>query len=153
MTVSDSKLRHFLGTIFPLFSSMSQQHQLAMEAAFIPTMNVLFDARVTYPLAEIYIKDVNMFLVHPTREDMQQSYDPNILESSMTISHNSFATAVCKEILSSPDSFQTKVLIKIFTSLPLTDSLIIYGDQDHEQQADSPISDDKIHDEPWKHPK
>ena len=32
------------------------------------------------------------------------------------------------------------------------DSLIIYRDQDHEQQADSPIKDDKIHDDPWKHP-
>ena len=48
MTVSDSKLRHVLGTIFPLFSSMSKQHQLAMEAAVIPTMNVLFNACVTY---------------------------------------------------------------------------------------------------------
>ena len=28
--------------------------------------------------------------------------------------------AVCNEILSSPDSFQTKVLIKILTSLALT---------------------------------
>ena len=87
-------------------------------------MNVLFDARVTYPLAEIDMEDVNMFLVHLTREDMQQSYDPNILESSMTIFHNSFATAVCKEILSSPDSFQTKVLIRILTSLPLTQNKV-----------------------------
>ena len=55
---------------------------------------------------------------------MQQSYDPNILESSTTIVHNSFATAVCKEILSSPDSFQTKVLIKILTSLALTQNKV-----------------------------
>ena len=55
---------------------------------------------------------------------MQQSYDPNILGSSTTIVHNSFATAVCKEILSSPDSFQTKVLIKILTSLALTQNKV-----------------------------
>ena len=40
MTESDSKLRHILGTFFPLYCSMSKPHQLAMEAAFIPTMKV-----------------------------------------------------------------------------------------------------------------
>eukprot|EP00090_Calanus_glacialis_P042984 TRINITY_DN7612_c0_g1_i1.p1 TRINITY_DN7612_c0_g1~~TRINITY_DN7612_c0_g1_i1.p1 ORF type:complete len:1486 (-),score=621.94 TRINITY_DN7612_c0_g1_i1:145-4602(-) len=125
MTESDSKLRHILGTFFPLYSSMSKQHQLAMEAAFIPTMKVLFDAPVTSPLSEIDTEDVGMFFVHLTREDMLQSYDPNkkdtnILESCTTTVHDSLAMAVCNEILSSPDSFQTKVLIKILTSLALT---------------------------------
>jgi condensin complex subunit 3 len=143
MTESDSKLRHILGTFFPLYSSMSKPHQLTMEAAFIPTMKVehlwcyffrlfivycfkvLFDAPVTSPLAEIDTEDVGMFFVHLTREDMLQSYDPNakdsnILESSTTTVHDSLSMAVCNEILSSPDSFQTKVLIKILTSLVLT---------------------------------
>jgi len=125
MTESDSKLRHILGTFFPLYSSMSKPHQLAMEAAFIPTMKVLFDAPVTSPLNEIDTEDVGMFFVHLTREDMLQSYDANkkdvnILESSTTTVHDSLAMAVCNEILSSPDSFQTKVLIKILTSLVLT---------------------------------
>merc|ERR1711892_868740 len=125
MTESDSKLRHILGTFFPLYCSMSKPHQLAMEAAFIPTMKVLFDAPVTSPLAEIDTEDVGMFFAHLTREDMLQSYDPNtkdtnILESSTTTVHDSLAMAVCNEILSSPDSFQTKVLIKILTSLALT---------------------------------
>ena len=40
MTESDSKLRHILDTFFPLFSSMSKNNQLAIEAAFIPTMKV-----------------------------------------------------------------------------------------------------------------
>jgi len=125
MTESDSKLRHILGTFFPLYSSMSKPHQLAMEAAFIPTMKVLFDAPVTSPLNEIDTEDVGMFFVHLTREDMLQNFDANkkdvnILESSSTTVHDSLAMAVCNEILSSPDSFQTKVLIKILTSLALT---------------------------------
>lgn len=125
MTESDSKLRHILGTFFPLYSSMSKAHQLAMEASFIPTMKVIFDAPVTSPLAEIDTEDVGMFFVHLTREDMLQSYDAskkdnNILESSTTSVHDSLAMAVCNEILSAPDSFQTKVLIKILTSLQLT---------------------------------
>merc|ERR1712142_882832 len=122
MTESDSKLRHILGTSFPLYSSMSKPHQLAMEAAFIRTMKVIFDAPVTSPLAEIDTEDVGMFFVHLTREDMLQSYDSskkdgNIIESSTTTVHDSLAMAVCNEILSSPNSFQTKVLIKILTSL------------------------------------
>ena len=125
MTESDFQLRHILGSFFPLYSSMSKQHQLAMEAAFIPTMKVLFDAPVTSPLAEIDTEDVGMFFVHLTREDMLQSYDPNkkdtnILESSTTSVHDSLAMAVCNEILSFPERFQTKVLIKILTSLTLT---------------------------------
>jgi len=125
MTESDSKLRHILGTFFPLYSSMSKPHQMTMEAAFIPTMKVLFDAPVTSPLAEIDTEDVGMFFVHLTREDMLQTFDANpketnMLESSTTTVHDSLAMAVCNEILSAPDSFQTKVLIKILTSLGLT---------------------------------
>merc|ERR1719186_225118 len=125
MTESDSKLRHILGTFFRLYSSMSKPHQMTMEAAFIPTMKVLFDAPVTSPLAEIDTEDVGMFFVHLTREDMLQTFDANaketnMLESSTTTVHDSLAMAVCNEILSAPDSFQTKVLIEILTSLVLT---------------------------------
>ena len=86
---------------------------------------MLFDAPVTSPLAEIDTEDVGMFFVHLTREDMLQSFDANskdtnMLESSTTTVHDSLAMAVCNEILSAPDSFQTKVLIKILTNLVLT---------------------------------
>ena len=96
MTESESKLRHILGTFFPLYSSMSKPRQLTMDTAFIPTMKVLFDAPVTSPLSEIDTEDVGMFFVHLTREDMLQSYDPNkkntnILESSSNTVHNSYA--------------------------------------------------------------
>ena len=119
MHESDSK-RRILWTFFPLYSSMSRQHQLAKEAACIPTLNILFDAPVTSPLGEIDTEDV--FLVHLTREDMMHSFDPNkkdnnILESSTTTVHDNLTIAVCNEILSSPDSFQMKVLIKSLTSL------------------------------------
>ena len=96
MTESKSKLKHILGTFFPLYSSMSKPRQLTMDTAFIPTMKVLFDAPVTSPLSEIDTEDVGMFFVHLTREDMLQSYDPNkkntnILESSSNTVHNSYA--------------------------------------------------------------
>ena len=99
--------------------------KLAMEAAFVHTMKVLFDAPVTSHLAEIDTEDVGMLLVHITREDILQSYDPNkkdatILESSTTTVHNNLS--VCNEILSSPDSFQSKILI----SLALTHNNLVH---------------------------
>ena len=129
MTESDSKLRHILGTFFPLYASMSKTHQLSLESAFIPTMKILFDAPVTSPLADIDTEDVGMFFVHLTREDTLQSFKDTQskkavaeVESTNTAVHDSLAFAVCNEILSSPDSFQTKVLIKILTSLQLTNN-------------------------------
>ena len=98
MTESDSKLRHILGTFFPLYCSMSRPHQDAMEAAFLPTIKVLFDAPATSPLAEIDTEDVGMFFVHLTREDMLQSYDPANKETM--VGGNSLKTCVhCTHIL------------------------------------------------------
>ena len=130
MTESDSRLRHVLGTFFPLYSSMSKAHQLALEAAFIPTMKVLFDAPITSPLSEIDTEDVGMFFVHLTREDMLQLYDPEkksaFLESSTTSVHDNMAMAVCNEILSTPNSYQTKSLIKVLTNLALTHNNFVH---------------------------
>merc|ERR1719427_1125747 len=124
MTESDSKLRHILGTFFPLYSSMSEPHQMTMEAAFIPTMKVLFDAPVTSPLNEIDNEDVGMFFVHLTREDMLQQHDPKrageVVASSTTSVHDNLAKLVGNEILSAPDAYQAKVLIKVLTNLQLT---------------------------------
>ena len=96
-----------------------------MESAFIPTMRVLFDAPITSPLNEIDVEDVGMFFVHLTRDDMLQSHDANkkavdILASSSTSVHDSLANLVSNEILSAPDAYQSKVLIKVLTSLQLT---------------------------------
>merc|ERR1719462_237242 len=125
MTEPSCKLRHILGTFFPLYCSMSRANQVSMEAAFIPTMRVLFDAPITSPLNEIDVEDVGMFFVHLTREDMLQSHDVNkksvdILASSTTSVHDSLANLVSNEILSAPDAYQSKVLIKVLTSLQLT---------------------------------
>ena len=124
MTESDSKLRHILGTFFPLYASMNKTNQMALESAFIPTMKVLFDAPVTSPLADIDTEDVGMFFVHLTREDLLQNYEPQRkdVEGESTVSsvHDALAFAVCNEILSSPDSLQTKILIKILSNLQIT---------------------------------
>merc|ERR1719362_1456673 len=125
MTEPSCKLRHILGTFFPLYCSMSRANQVAMESAFIPTMRVLFDAPITSPLNEIDVEDVGMFFVHLTREDLLQSYQGRSsanLEGESTVSgvHDELAFAVCNEILSSPDSMQTKILVKILSSLQVT---------------------------------
>ena len=122
-SLSDYYLRHILGTFIPLNSSMSKHHQLAIEAAFIPTMKVLFRAC----MAEIDMEYVGMFFVYLAREDMLQSCNPikkntNIKDNRSTTVQDSLTMDVCNEILSSPDSFQTKVLIKILASMALTHS-------------------------------
>merc|ERR1719370_1072028 len=105
---------------------MSRANQVSMEGPpSLPTMRVLFDAPITSPLNEIDVEDVGMFFVHLTREDMLQSHDANkkpvdILASSTTSVHDSLANLVSNEILSAPDAYQSKVLIKVLTSLQLT---------------------------------
>ena len=88
MHESELKLRNILRTFFPLYSSMSKQHQFAMEAACIPNMKVLFDASVTSPL-EID-EDVGIFFVQLTREDMLLSYDLNKILTSLVLTHHNF---------------------------------------------------------------
>ena len=131
MTEPSCKLRHILGTFFPLYCSMARQNQVAMEMAFIPTMRVLFDAPITSPLSEIDVEDVGMFFVHLTREDMLQSHDAtkrpvDILAASTTTVHDSLANLVSNEILSAPDAFQSKVLIKVLTVLQLTSNNFVH---------------------------
>jgi len=122
MTESDSMLRHILGTFFPIYCSLSVGNQTAMQEAFIPTMKTIFQAPVTSPLAEIDTEDVGIFFVHLTRPDMLQSFDGEKggSESSTATPHDSLALQVCNQILSVPDGYQTKVMIKILSSLSLT---------------------------------
>ena len=68
----DGKLRHVLGTFFPLYASMARAHQDSIEEAFYPTLRTLFEAPVTSPLAEINVEDVGVFMVQLTREDFLQ---------------------------------------------------------------------------------
>merc|ERR1719319_848454 len=124
MTEATCKLRHILGTFFPLYASMSRGNQVGLEGALIPTMRVLFDAPITSPLNEIDTEDVGMFFVHLTREDMLQQHDPkragDVVASSTTSVHDNLAKLVGNEILSAPDAHQAKVLVKVLTSLQLT---------------------------------
>ena len=41
-------------------------------------------------------------------------------ESTVTSVHDTLAASVCNEILSAPDSLQTKVLVKILSNLQIT---------------------------------
>lgn len=78
-------------------------------------MKTLFNAPPTSPLAEIDVEDLGNFFVQLTREDFLQvraSDGPNV--------HDTMAYSLSNEIISTPDSFYTKSLIKILLSLQLT---------------------------------
>ena len=47
MTEADGKLRHMLGTFFPLYASFSRTNQDAIEESFMMTLNTLIDAPPT----------------------------------------------------------------------------------------------------------
>ena len=109
-------------------SKRSEAVKRVVEKEMIPGLLSLSNNNIAHHLAvgnsdTLYMELVSS--VHLTRgEDMLQSYDPNkptnILKSCTINTHDSLAMAVCNEILSSPDSFQTEELIKILTSLSLT---------------------------------
>ena len=45
-----SRLRHVLGTFFPLYCSLSSHNQHAIRQAFLPTITQLFEAPVSSPV-------------------------------------------------------------------------------------------------------
>merc|ERR1719211_483843 len=75
ITEADGKLRHMLGTFFPLYASFSRTNQDSIEESFMMTLNTLIEAPTTSPLAEVDLEDVGNFYLHLTRSDLLQNTD------------------------------------------------------------------------------
>lgn len=118
MAESDGKLRHVLGTFFPLYASMSRINQDSIEEAFLPTLKTLFDAPPNSPLGSIDIEDVGLFFTQLTREDFLQVRD----SEATTNVHDTMAISLANCILSNPDAFYNKILLKLLTSLQISSS-------------------------------
>ncbi|TRY70433.1 hypothetical protein TCAL_09294 [Tigriopus californicus] len=113
---SEGKLRHILGTFFPLYASVSRSNQDSIEEALLPTLKTLFNAPPTSPLGEIDIEDVGLFFLQLTREDFLQvrgeGQGPNV--------HDSMAFSLSNEILSMPDAYCNKILLKLLVNLQVS---------------------------------
>ena len=135
VTEADGKLRHILGTFFPLYASFSRANQDSIEEAFMPTLKTLFDAPATSPLTEVDVDDVGAFFLQLTRADiLQQTNKMNMagglnrgdnengdIATDIGASvHDAMAYTLCNQILDSPDSFHVKTLIRLLLNLQIT---------------------------------
>eukprot|EP00095_Tigriopus_kingsejongensis_P007922 maker-scaffold1210_size55525-snap-gene-0.20 protein:Tk07922 transcript:maker-scaffold1210_size55525-snap-gene-0.20-mRNA-1 annotation:"hypothetical protein CAPTEDRAFT_225765" len=114
----DGKLRHILGTFFPLYASMSRANQDSIEEAFLPSLKTLFNAPPTSPLGEIDLEDVGMFFLQLTREDFLQVRG----DGQGSCVHDAMAFSLANEILSSPDAYCNKILVKLMVNLQISTS-------------------------------
>ena len=127
ITEADGKLRHILGTFFPLYASFSRANQDSIEESFMPTLKTLFDAPATSPLTDVDIDDVGAFYVQLTRADILQQpsklnrdEDGDIASDIGASVHDAMAYTLCNQILEAPDSFHVKTLIRLLLILQIT---------------------------------
>ena len=79
----------------------------------MPTLKTLFDAPPNSPLGSIDIEDVGLFFIQLTREDFLQVRD----SQATTNVHDTMAFSLANTILTNPDSFCTKIQLKLLTNL------------------------------------
>lgn len=120
LTEANGKLRHILGTFFPLYGSFSRANQDTIEEAFMPTLKTLFEAPATSPLMEVDVEDVGLFLIQLTSQDFLQKSHGHEEVADPTNVHDAMAYSVCSHIISTPDSFHVKTLLKLLLSLQIT---------------------------------
>ena len=120
ITEVNGKLRHVLGTFFPLYASFSRANQDVIEQSFAGTLNTLFEAPVSSPLSEVDIEDVGTFYIQLTRSDLLQNQSGEENHNCGLSAHDAMAYTLCNQILQCPDSFYVKVLIKLLTMLYIT---------------------------------
>ncbi|XP_074847855.1 condensin complex subunit 3 isoform X2 [Carettochelys insculpta] len=120
MTEEDTRLRHCLGVFFPLFAYANRTNQECFEQAFLPTLQTLFNAPASSPLAEVDIANVSELLVDLTRPS---GLNPQAKKSQdyqdLTV-HDSLAMKICNEILVDPSVPDVRIYAKALSSLELS---------------------------------
>lgn len=119
-TEDDVNLRHCLGVFFPVFAFASRTNQELVEEAFLPTLQTLFSAPVSSPLASVNINNVAELLVQLTNSKYLAKQGNSIDTTEVASIHVSLSLAVANEILSDPEAPGVRVLCKILTMMDLT---------------------------------
>ncbi|KAG7458740.1 hypothetical protein MATL_G00223870 [Megalops atlanticus] len=119
LTEDDTRLRHCLGIFFQLYSRESRSHQECLEESFLPTLQTLFNAPATSPLAEVDISNVAELFIELTRPSalIQTSKDAGFQDISV---HNCLAVRLCNEILKDPTAPEVRLYAKCLTTLELS---------------------------------
>ncbi|KAF6026933.1 NCAPG [Bugula neritina] len=119
VTEEDVRLRHCLGVFFPVYAFSSRDNQVQVEEAFIPTLQVIFDAPATSPLSDIDESNVVELLVQLTDPTQVKKVADQSALSGMT-SHDSLAVKICNEIIERDNMYGVVVLAKALTMLQLS---------------------------------
>ncbi|XP_077333854.1 condensin complex subunit 3 [Lithobates pipiens] len=120
VTEEDTKLRHCLGVFFPIFAYSSRSNQECFEEAFLPTLQTLFNAPASSPLADVDASNVAELLVDLTRPSglkAQKNISPDYQISTV---HDSLALKICNEVLKDPTSPDVRIYSKSLCSLELS---------------------------------
>ncbi|NXH15019.1 CND3 protein, partial [Bucco capensis] len=122
VTEEDTRLRHCLGVFFPLFAYANRSNQECFEEAYLPTLQTLFNAPATSPLAEIDISNVSELLVDLTRPSGLKPQSKKSQDYQDSTVHDSLAMKICNEILRDPTAPDVRIYAKALNSLELSSS-------------------------------
>ncbi|BFZ07082.1 hypothetical protein BsWGS_10121 [Bradybaena similaris] len=113
----DEALLQCLGVFFPLYAFSCSSNQQQVEEAFMPTLCTLLRAPPTSPLREINEVNVATFLIELT--DAQHLIDNQKSKAKAVENpcHDNIAVKLCNEIISHPDSFNSKLWLRVLSQL------------------------------------
>ncbi|XP_015281754.1 PREDICTED: condensin complex subunit 3 [Gekko japonicus] len=119
VTEEDTHLRHCLGVFFPSFAYSNRANQECFEEAYLPTLQILFNAPASSPLSEVDASNVSELFVDLTRPSgLNQSTKASQDFQGLTV-HDSLAMKVCNEILADPSAPDVRIYTKVLSSLEL----------------------------------
>ncbi|MBN3309460.1 CND3 protein, partial [Amia calva] len=121
VTEDDTRLRHCLGVFFPLYAYASRSNQECFEESFLPTLQILFNAPATSPLAEVDTLNVAELFVDLTRPSGLAQGDRRADLQVLTV-HDSLALRLCNEMLKDPTAPEVRLYAKCLTLLELDGS-------------------------------
>ncbi|XP_066489024.1 condensin complex subunit 3 [Tiliqua scincoides] len=116
VTEEDTRLRHCLGVFFPLFAYANRINQECFEEAFLPTLQILFNAPASSPLSEVDVTNVSELLVDLTRPS---GLNWNTKQCQGLTIHDSLAMKICNEILMDPTAPDVRTYTKALSSLEI----------------------------------
>ena len=101
---------------------IDRANQLQVEAAVLPTLQVLFDAPKTSPLSEIDELNVAELLVQLTdAKQLKEANNGGGEDSETLTSHDRLACNICNELLErGANYYGLQTLVKVLTMLDLT---------------------------------
>ncbi|XP_069833553.1 condensin complex subunit 3 [Dendropsophus ebraccatus] len=123
VTEEDTKLRHCLGVFFPIFAYSCRTNQECFAEALIPTLETLFNAPASSPLADVDVSNVAELLVDLTRPSGLKQQTKNSQDYQISTIHDNLALKICSEIMKDPTSPDIRIYAKSLCSLELSKEL------------------------------